>query len=374
MKAVYLTSNNPYNTQYRSDTLWGLLISTLSVLFSKSEIDEIINRYLNGHPPFVFSSAFPFSVTYNNELVHFLPRPIVCNFDYGVNNSVMMSYFKEFKKINLLSQNVFEDLVNGSFSEKDLFQKFVEFKKLQKKKELLKKELPREKELPKEEEEKLKKLSLYFLKPLIKEEQVLHNTIDRMSCSTLEAEEGGQLYTTNDYYLFQNTKSDSEVEDKQLETKQSGLYFLVDGDVDIIKPALRFLSHFGFGGNNTTGKGSFRYEIKDFKLTTPDNPNSFVSLSLFHPTQTQLAELTKSENKNKFWYELNFRAGRIGVHFADEADKNQKNIVANFVEGSTFPYLQDKYPGKLVETAKTKYHSVFNNGFCFKIPSNLKYD
>lgn len=352
--------------------MWGLLISALSVLKSKKDTDELIESFVKNNPPFVISSLFPFSINYENEIIHYLPRPIVCNFDYEVTDALLMTYFKDFKKIKFVNRNVFQEIIKGEIDDKILFTNFIEFKGLRNKESELRK---KGKKLSDEEKEKLRNYLHYFSEPLIRAEQVLHNTIDRMSCSTLETEEGGQLYTTDDYYLYQNFKKESEIDDKdkKIEIRKSGLYFLIEGDIKIIEVALRFLSHFGFGGNNTTGKGNFRFEIKDFELELPDNPNSFVTLSLFHPTQEQRIEILREENKNKLWYELEFRSGRIGVHFADEPNKNQKNIVANFTEGSTFPYIEDKCLGQLIKTADTKLHPVYNNGFCFKIPSNLKY-
>ena len=349
MKAVYLNTSSSFNTNLRSDTLWGLIISALSVLKPKSEIDEIINQFKSNNPSFAISSAFSYSIGEDNKIVHFFPKPIVCNFDYNIDSAWKMTIYKKFKKINFVNENVFQDLINGIESDKDLFQKFIKLNELENKGA----------NLNDDEKKNKKKLSLMFMNPFFKKELILHNTIDRMSGSTLDSEDGGQLFHSEDTFIEKN----------------SGLYFLVDGDINIIEPALRFLSHFGFGGNNTTGKGFFKYAIKDFNLKVPTvNINSFITLSLFNPKAEELSEFLKVENKNKLWYETDFRAGRIGVHFADDPSKNQKNIVANFKEGSTFPDIVEKYPGRIIQTASSKSHDIFNYAFSFKISSNLKYE
>lgn len=355
MKAVYLYTNSSFQTSLRSDTLWGLIISALSVLKPKKEIDLIVKLFLENNPPFVLSSVMSYSKNENGKIIHYFPKPIVCNFEYEIDSALKMTYYKEFKKLNLVNQNVFEGLINSEISDKYLFNKFIEYQNLIKKEE---KSKINKGELNEIDKQKLKELEVIFDKPLMKNELILHNTIDRLSGSTLEKDDGGQLYYTDETFVDKN----------------EGLYFLINGEYTIIEPALRFLSHFGFGGNNTIGKGNFSYDIKDFNINLPKNNNSFVTLALFNPTQKELDMFMKEENKDKLWYELEFRAGRIGVHFADDPDRNQKDIVTNFKEGSTFPFIDEKFPGRILRTAKSSSHEIYNNGFAFKIPSNLKYD
>lgn len=348
MKAVYLYTNSSFQTSLRSDTLWGLIISALSILKPKKEIDLLVNLFLENNPPFLLSSVMGFMKNENAKIIHYFPKPIVCNFEYEINSAVKMTYYKQFKKLNVINQSIFEDLVNGNISDKDLFRNFVLYQ------ELIEKSI-----LIDDDKKKLEEFEFMFSNPLVKNELIMHNTIDRMSGSTLEKDDGGQLYYTDETFIDNN----------------EGLFFLVEGDLSIIEPALRFLSHFGFGGNNTIGKGNFKYEVKDFNFNLPkEKVNSFITLSLFNPKQSELADFMKEENKDKLWYELDFRAGRIGVHFADDPSKNQKDIVANFKEGSTFPFMDEKFPGRILQTATSASHNIYNNGFAFKIPSNLKYD
>lgn len=348
MKAVYLNTNSSFKTSLRSDTLWGLIISALSVLKSKDEIDQLIKLFLVNEPPFVISSIMHFSRTDKEEKIHYFPKPIICNFEYGIDSAIKMTYYKQFKKLNIVNQSIFENLINGNISDKDLFKEYISYQ-----------ELKIKINLNEDEKNKLEKFELMFSNPSAKNELILHNTIDRMSGSTLEKDDGGQLYYTDEKFLDKN----------------EGLFFLIDGDSSKIEPALRFLSHFGFGGNNTTGKGYFKYEVKEFSINLPkENINSFITLSLFNPKQTELDVFMKEENKYKLWYEIELRAGRIGVHFADDPDKNQKDIVANFKEGSSFPFINEKFLGRIIQTASSSSHNIYNNGFAFKISSNLKYD
>ena len=311
-------------------------------------MDQLVNLFLDTKPPFVISSVMYFSKNENNKIVHYLPKPIVCNFEYEIDSAIKMTYYKKFKKLNIVNQSNFEDLINGRISDKDLFQEYISYM-----------ELLNKPKLNEEEKDRLDKYKLLFSIPSTKNELVMHNTIDRMSGSTLEKDDAGQLYYTDEKFLDEN----------------EGLFFLIEGDFSIIEPALRFLVHFGFGGNNTIGKGNFRYEIKDFNINMPkDNVNSFISLSLFNPKQNELDDFMKEENKDKLWYELEFRAGRIGVHFAEDPDKNHKDIVANFKEGSSFPNIDLKFPGRILQTGKSNTHNIYSNGLAFKIPSNLKYE
>jgi len=66
--------------------------------------------------------------------------------------------------------------------------------------------------------------------------------------------------------------------------KDSGLYFLMDGGLSTIKPALKYLSDEGVGGKRSWGLGKFKFKVEEFKLKKGNK--NYLTLSLTHLTDT----------------------------------------------------------------------------------------
>jgi len=318
MKVVYLRPKSVFKTELRSDTLWGLIIVALRKLISESEINNLLQRFVIGKPPFLISSAMPFNYE-NNNIVHYFFRPILKTSDFKVSNAKDMTIYKKFKKIKYLKQDVFEKLLNSEITEFELWQDFISQKFLQ-------------------------------ANNLISTSITLHNTIDRMTDTTLEIDNEGQLFYTEDFYI-----------------KNGGLFFLIKGETDIIECALRYLNHLGYGGDAYIGKGFFDYQLSDLELRIPQSFHSFVTLSLYNPTNDELLDF----KLNKQYYALTSRTGKIGTHFTGTTDY-KKNLVNMFIEGSTFLNKDKTYYGKMQIVKVLNSYKIYNYGYAFNIPAKWK--
>lgn len=333
MKVVRIYPKFGIRNLLPSDTLWGNLLFAIKRLYGVGTFKEILNKFLENSPPFIVSSCFPFDVETDNNIVYYFPIPFIPSNSPEVlvmTESVEeMIYYKEFKKIKLIEKDYFEKIINGSLDEKELFKNFVMWRK------------------------NPEDVSIFKSVSPPKVSYTLHNKIDRWNSKTYESDDGGALFWEEEYVF---------------ESGKKGLFFLVEGDLSYLLPALRFLSDVGIAGHNSIGKGKFSFEIEDFNLSLPGDPNSQVTLSLFTPSQEDLLELNKIENR--FWYELKLRKGHTGVDFDVEAQ--EKNAVLVFGEGSTF-MTEKKLKGKLIRTGLLKEdYPVYNYYLGFTIPSYFK--
>ncbi|MCX7880662.1 MAG: type III-A CRISPR-associated RAMP protein Csm4 [Ignavibacteria bacterium] len=326
MKAVYLYPKSSYVTELRSDTLWGLILVAIRYVFSENKLLELLEKYLKNKPPFVVSSAFPFKMETDGTKIHFFPKPI-----WGKGFKVKTTDFnaleirKKLKKVKSLPQNIFEEFINGEITDESFIAKYSG-----------------------NNVDNLE--SLENIIPKILDYSTVHNRIDLLKGTTMETEEGGQLFLTHEFFV-----------------QKGGLFFLIEGeDISYLEAALRFLSHFGFGGDHSTGKGAFDFEIKDFSIRVPQDPYCFVTLSLFNPTPEEL-NYFKSD-ADKFWYELVQRNGIIGAQFK-RAEFRKKSFFA-FAEGSTFPIIEGKkYYGRILKTMDEP--SAYSNCLAFAIQAKF---
>ncbi len=319
MKIVYLYPLSTFNTLLRSDTLWGLIMVAIKNIKGEKYFSELIDAYLNNEPPFIVSSAMFFK-NYDNNKIPFFPKPLFAFNQIELNDAEEMRLYKKFKKIKWLSKKYFEKLINGELEMLDIFNKVKNSEDLNN-----------------------------FCGDEIQIFNILHNSIDRMKNSTLKLNNEGQLYYKNDFYI-----------------ENGGLFFLIEGDVSIIEPALRLLRHFGYGGDTSIGKGFFDFEIGDLELNIPQTPNLLINLSLYVPSNNDLYNF----NINNLWYELEFRSGKIGSKFLNTKEY-RKNVVVMFKEGSVFPY-NNISKGCLVNSQIIDDKKIFSCGYSINIPAYRK--
>ncbi|MBW7888627.1 MAG: type III-A CRISPR-associated RAMP protein Csm4 [Bacteroidetes bacterium] len=329
MIAVYLTPHSGFITPLRSDTLWGLLLVGIRTLYSEEKVNSIITSIEKREPPFLISSAFPF---YNNkkEKEHFLPKPFLAmkntSFDRVLNDNdrkdaaILMNKYKQYKKLTYVSRRVFEQFINGRLSEAEYVSQFSQ-------------------EQPAEQ--------------AVVTSDILHAPIDRLSGTTAGDEQGkGLLFYTHEYTI-----------------KKGGMYFLVNGERSLLEPVLRFLQHFGFGGDNSVGKGIFNVEMEDFSLSFPAQPTHFVTLSLYSPRREELEAFKRSGLYLS--YDVEMRSGRLGTHFLNTGE-NRKKALAQFTEGSVFPALDAKCIGTVHAVHTRGDFQVRQNGLAFPVPMMIK--
>lgn len=340
MKVVRIYPRTNFHTYLNSDTLWGNLVYAYRMLNDVKKTSELLKEYFSTVIPFKVSSIFPFEIKKNNdkEVTYYLPKPFS-----GVNireakDPEEMTFMKDFKKIRYVDKKTFEEFLNSGADDNILFERFLSWKMYS------------------------KESNKFNYKETLSPSFNLHNSIDRMSGSTLQADGRGQLYWEEEFNSFGNqiVKTD-EV--------QAGIYFLVDGEkTSLIEAPLRLLSDIGIGGNKSIGKGSFDFDIEDFSINQPNNHNSFVSLSLFQPNKNEI-DLLNDNNVNLF-YDITTRFGKVGRDF--NLKYQEKNPVICFTEGSSF-FITQPLAGRLIPTAKyNNEQDIFSSYLFFGVKANMR--
>lgn len=282
MKIVYLKPRSSYRTELHSDTLFGLLCWGIRQVFSATDLENLLNGFRSGKPPFLISSAFPYRETDGGRL-YFLPRPILKPAHVKIDDPSKAQRQKEFKGQRWVDVRAFQKFLDGIMDEKEYYESGEWDQKGA---------------------------------PGFKKADVLHNTIDRLSGTT--GGTGGNLFQLPETFVEEG----------------GGLYFLVRGEnAAMLEGALGFLSHMGMGGDSALGKGRFEVEVGDATLfSEPEDATHFVTLSLYHPRKTEV----EAYREGDAWYDLTMRKGKVGGHFLHAPDF-WKRTVPMFVEGSTFP-------------------------------------
>jgi len=342
MKIIRIIPKTNLSTYLRSDTLWGNLVYAYKLLYGEIALENLLESYLNNKIPFVVSSIFPFEIIKNgsDQIVYYFPKPLLGGESIKAESPEDMTIMKDFKSIKFIEQRIFEEYLNGNLNDKSLFDRF----KLYRIEENKKKE---------EQDENIIKYNKFRYLKDIKSTYNLHNSIDRMSGTTLESEGRGQIYWEDEFVLGDGM----------------GLFFLAEvSELNVFESLLRLLSHIGIGGNRSIGKGSFDFQIEDFSFNSPSINNGYISLSLYHPRKEEL-EILASENTNLF-YDISTRIGFVGKDFNSVAQ--EKNPVNCFIEGSTF-FVKEKLKGCLVKTAKiNQQKDVYSNYLFFGVKCNLR--
>lgn len=269
-----------------SDTLFGAITSAVSELYPDL-VDEMINEFDAGRPPFLISSTFPI-IFNNDEKIKCFPKIIMDSDLSGIDSKII----KDYKKVDYIEEKIFYALINGEISEKELLENYNNYNRFS---NLL--------------------LSQKIDVDIGFGENILpNNSVNRL------------IHKTNIFY----TNGDSY--------KNIGLFFAVrifDEKYNLIIPSvMKFLKDRGFGRDISTGKGHFDYEIDEnttFEETS--NHNMFVSLSRYIPIDEDLNKINEYS-----YYEIDSKRGR------DKSGEIRKQV-RFFKEGSIFPNYQMTYGG-----------------------------
>lgn len=366
MKIVYLIPLGGYSTELRSDTLWGMLCWGIRHLWGSETLVQFIRNAAEGRPEFVISSTFPYK-QHGTERIPFFPNPHVIASETSFQDTeiALESYRlrKKIKNVEWLSLEDFSDLILGNFTGEMLLERVRAEYHLEIK--------AREEEIdffPSGQ-------TVRRTPPKLEENSLTHNTIDRLRGGTLSIPDpdepdnaekrSGQLFHSEElFWRDVHNESDSA-------TPNTGLFFLVDGDIDKIIPILRLLRHHGYGADRTTGKGFFDFHIEDFKFIGQDaeDSNAIINLSLFRPTQAELAELEATNSCLQ--YLLERREGYVGGY----KERHRKKPRLYFKEGSIFKKpteFSGRYLGGIQrQELESLPHEIWDNGFGFMV--NLKW-
>ena len=339
-KIIYLTPQSTFITDLRSDTLWGIICWAIRNLYGNKELESFINSYQSEKPEFIISSAFPFTINKNEDKIPCFPRPILPLKKFmppDINKTTSekvadVSLRKKIKKVTLLKKELFEKYINGSLNNDYIISAI------------------------KDEVQSI-------FPPKLETESITHNRINRIKGGTLKIDEADQLFHSTEMYFA----NENEGEIKH----GAGLFFLAKGNIEKLKTALRWLSHVGIGGDRSTGKGFFKFEVEDFSLNEPADYNSVTNISLYYPAKE---ELQLFKNNMYFNYQLEERQGYIGFLKYQKFDKLPTMM---FKEGSVFNAINNhiQYGSntivKLADEKAGLFHNVYQYGLGFMIKMKI---
>ncbi|RMH70435.1 MAG: type III-A CRISPR-associated RAMP protein Csm4 [Bacteroidetes bacterium] len=317
MQVLYLIPQSPYRTRLRSDTVWGLLVTAIGQVYGERRLLDVVEAAEAGEPFFTVSSAMPFYDTEDGQRVHCFPRPITAPYTPPPTDLAALQRIKRAKKVHWLPQPEFEAWLQGRQGEAKLLETTA---------------------------------TRVAVGP--RATYTEHIAIDRLTGTTRAENGSGQLFTRTNYYL----------------PGGGGLFVLVRGQTELLEGAVRFLEHFGFGGDNTVGRGHFRTAWGTLKLAEPETPTHAITLSLYAPTRAELEGIR--QHRNACWYDLEIRRGRVGTHFVG-AGVYRKRPVAVFREGSSFPALPQRLQGRVQVVLELGDRRIRHSGLAFPVAARL---
>ncbi len=175
MKIVYLTPKSSFRNKFSSDSLWGLICWGIKNLYSEKKLEEFLDSYNRTESDLLkISSAFPFKINGNRKVLYF-PKPQLKPLDWNKYFSgktkeeklKALRNLKDFKKIKLIPDDLFIRFLSGDLSEVSFFENDTLW-------------------LKKNDSDDFKFIN----------QEILHNTIDKHSNSTLEK----ALYTKSETF------------------------------------------------------------------------------------------------------------------------------------------------------------------------------
>lgn len=111
----------------------------------------------------------------------------------------------------------------------------------------------------------------------------------------------------------------------------SGLYFIVEGNTELLDNAMDLLQSEGIGTDRNIGNGFFEYETDNLELQLPEKAEFAMSLSQFIPqSEQQIKEMLDS---NEIAYDFQRRGGWVTT---PPHNTIRKNFIYAFTSGSVF--------------------------------------
>ena len=274
-----------------SDTIFGAVIYAVNQLYP-GVVEDLIEKFRDPEtqPPFLVSSAFPF-IKDGDKKAHFFPKPITKPVKSNPDN------LKKYNRVKFIHEDIFRLWASGSLDESSIIKDIENYRV--------------ERGFLMDQG-----LDLNFR---MENSTMPHNTINRITGASENI-----FYSTGTIF------------------KNMGLFFMVKTvdkeSENLILSSMNFLRDRGFGGDVSTGKGQFDYEISQDKLLN-DGGNHIVSLSRYIPTHDELQIF-----KDDVWFELGSKRGR-------SAEGSLRKKVRFFNEGTTFPSAGKKKYGTIIDSS-----------------------
>lgn len=266
-------------TTIPSDTIYAALTACLAKLG-----EDIPDK---GDLGCTISSLFPFYQPKEGKAMYFLPRPLLSHIP-----TEKIEEMKKIKKVAWLEVSAFNAMLAGNnpFTSFEIKGKYL---------------LPKEKDFGKNEK---------------KEDYTdfCHSQVSERVSITDRTMQSDAVPFYMDRVFFR---------------EKSGLYFIAQGNTELLDKALKLLALEGIGTDRNVGNGFFEYEFDTLDLELPDNANHILALSSFCPeTKEQLTEMLQSD---KATYELQRRGGWITT---PPNQSLRKNVIYMLAAGSVFKH------------------------------------
>jgi CRISPR-associated protein Csm4 len=320
----------------RSDTLFSAWLSAYARLFTRSEVEDLIEQFKT-EPPFRLSSTFIYQQI-NNKVIDYLPCPLQFPPNYPVGRD--LEFIKTYKKLKYLPLEIWQRWYQGNgFNDRN---------------ELV------EKTITGKATGALTRAETFRYKEAFKSQRLPKIAVDRITRAT-------NLYHTG-VVQYRCEQNGNEVE------SLSGLYFLVEFPEPNLEventflAVLDFLGGEGIGGERSSGAGQFKAEASDltpeWKSTIEFSAGTHHSLiSLFWQPSISPELLTQAS------YELQERGGWIASP-ASDGRQLRRNAVQMFTEGSVFPICP---MGQLADVTPQGFrdHRIYRSGISLSLPIKI---
>lgn len=299
-----------------SDSFYAALTASLAKTGYQFE------QSFNGDLGFHISSLFPFyQKEEKTEAVYFLPSPKI-SFQLPQDQ---ITEHKKLKKVKYFDLSFFENLANGGVPDESMFQ-------------AIQGDFCSDKEIPE----------------LMNREMLQRATVPRIPAQDGGAKDTETFYTERIRFVG-----------------ESGLYFICEGDMQLLEKALDILKNEGIGTDRNVGNGYFTWSRDSFSIELPDNADCAMNISLYIPENKEEAEIML---KGKPAYSLIRRGGWITT---PPYNTFRKNRVYAFEEGSLFQYKLSEcsVKGKIVDLKPEIDHidhPIYRSGIALFIPFNHK--
>jgi len=347
---IYLKPRSSYRPAMRSDTLWGAICWGMKMLYGeklsdkeleeeklsgeeldKKTLEDFIKSYTTVEPvraskPIYISSAFPY-LEKGGKKELYLPRPLL-----------------RLKQEEFVTGDTFQETIQQSRTKKNSnpspLMTLSEFKA---------------------GDWEPTETNTKQVRPKVSVDPMTHNTINRLTGSTLSRDGRGQLFHTEERRVYPVWPKSEEEKGNE----KAGLYFLAQGDMDTLEAILRLLQHYGIGGDRSSGKGRFDITLakEPISIPEPNDANAQVSLSLYHPKQSELQQYENEPSTSPLQYKTIVRQGWKAASL--------KKPTLYFEEGSVFPLVDGQQPNRLGKNAyggkHEAGHHITQYGFGFMI-------
>ena len=101
-----------------SDTLFGAFTSAVNELYP-DKVDAMINKFEDGLPPFILSSAFPV-IFDGDEKIRFYPKIILDSDLKDIDSKII----KDYKKVDYIEEGLFFDLIQSKITEREILENY----------------------------------------------------------------------------------------------------------------------------------------------------------------------------------------------------------------------------------------------------------